>query len=485
MHEGMDAKLKQEKLRGNLTNFVKNFREQYTKLSSAEQVRISNLDDYLPPCQIDVLWVDGPEYQIWVVTHFEDRADLEINIRGPFPAYLMINNFEEFLNDPKWKKQLEKGEPYLGAGEGLTHADILEGILINEIDRIKDLKLAKIEKAHMAGGRFLTRTSFVRSVVGNLNDKDYDELTNGIINEAIKAAKEKPAKPSVKPQRVKGYGVYFYPPIMVGEPPKPSFRERLARSYVSALSKKVFDVQFGSSKVTVSRDGFIGVNIKDKSSAIKVLNTIMGAALLEGILTFAARESEISEVEFDPQSFEIVGSRSPLVSLRTMLFQERWPTKHVIFPFERRTVPQEEIKRIIKKAETIFKYPQISEQLILALESYTHLEEAEYAQSFTMSWIIIEKYLSEIWRHFLSQKQIRGKRKEKLANPFLWSLDNVLETLHLVGKINDNEYKSLNYLKGVRNNFVHKGQEVTKEDAEKCFNAGMNIVRAYSARTKS
>ena len=360
MHEGMGAKLKQEKLRDNLINFVRNFRKRYAKLSPTQQARISNLDNYSPPCQTDVLWVDDPEYQIWIVTHFEDRVDLEINIRGPFPADLMINNFEDFINDAKWKKQLGKDEPYRRAGAGLTHADILEGFLINEIDRIKNLKLAKIEKPRRVLGRFLTKSSFAWSVVGNLSDKDYRELIDGIINDAIKAAQERPAEPSVKPPpRLKGHGVYFYPPIMVGELPKLTFREKASGKYFPALSQKVFDIPFGSFKVTVSLDGFIGLNIEDKSSASKVLNTIMGVALLEGIPTFSARESEISEVDIDPQSFEIVGSREHLISLRTMLFQERWPIKHLVIPFERKTVPQEEIKRIIKKAETIFKYPQI------------------------------------------------------------------------------------------------------------------------------
>ena len=141
------------------------------------------------------------------------------------------------------------------------------------------------------------------------------------------------------------------------------------------------------------------------------------------------------------------------------------------------TISKEKLAEIISKAEAVFKRSDITEQVLFYLEASTHFAESEYTQSFTMSWIIIEKYLSGQWENFLRGKSIGGKRKDKLTNSTLWSIDYVIQTLAINGVIEDNEYRLLMDLKTKRNNFIHNGQKITKDDAENCLRIAESVVR--------
>jgi hypothetical protein len=52
----------------------------------------------------------------------------------------------------------------------------------------------------------------------------------------------------------------------------------------------------------------------------------------------------------------------------------------------------------------------------------------------------------------------------------------VLETLNLSGEINENQYGVFTEMKRKRNDFIHEGQQIAKEDAERCFNIAKEIV---------
>ena len=100
-------------------------------------------------------------------------------------------------------------------------------------------------------------------------------------------------------------------------------------------------------------------------------------------------------------------------------------------------------------------------------EGLTHLTNSEFAQSFIMSWSIIERHYYDIWFTLLSQRNIDHERSSKLTNPNQWSIDYVLEVLELENKIDENSYDLLMELKRKRNKFYYNGKQVAKDDADR------------------
>ena len=111
------------------------------------------------------------------------------------------------------------------------------------------------------------------------------------------------------------------------------------------------------------------------------------------------------------------------------------------------------------------------------MEANTHLQDAEYAQSFVISWIIVERNLATSWEAFLSEKNVRGDRESKLTDFNRWSTDSILETLNLAGTLPEREYKSLMELKSKRNSFVHRGRKITRDDADECMKLATGIMK--------
>ena len=112
------------------------FRLEATKLSEDERKKISNTDNYLEPCQIEVFWLEQPEFQIIISSRFADRPDKEIIINGPFKGYEFIERVEEVLKQPRWTKPLPKSAPFVVGSERETLADVMYGIMLNNIRQV-------------------------------------------------------------------------------------------------------------------------------------------------------------------------------------------------------------------------------------------------------------------------------------------------------------------------------------------------------------
>src|SRR5438445_6024721 len=83
-------------------DFITKFRLEAAKLSDAERNKISNTDNYLEPCQIEVFWLEQPEFQTIICSRFADRPDREITINGPFKGYEFIEEVDKVLREPRW-----------------------------------------------------------------------------------------------------------------------------------------------------------------------------------------------------------------------------------------------------------------------------------------------------------------------------------------------------------------------------------------------
>lgn len=473
-----------------ITKLVLDFRKGYKKLSGAEKSKVTNLDKLTPPLQIEVISVKNEKlyitHQLFIFTHFQDIKDLTINIHE-IDSCNAIEKLQEIVKDRKWQRKLPKDERYFIKDESKKKfATIIEGFFIDLLHGYKRRVLNSIFsqpkeiKTEISRKTYLTKDSFIWETFGDARKIETKKVVNKIIEETKKRAKTQPQSSSPQPARPKmsGFGTYFYPPIWIGKISKPSFSEQIFETNIPLLPKKAFDAEYKGNKVVVNENGFIAIGIKDKNLALKRLNEIMATALLLDIPFLAIRQLDLHEAEMDPEKLTICSHGISTASPRAILFEEEWTPKQKyndVFR-KKREVSKQDLIKIIKRAEALSKKKMSGELLIYFLESFTHIEESEYNQSFVMSWLIIEKYLSSRWKDFIKEKAIGGNRKDKLED---WTIGQFLEVLHLSKKITKKQYKLFMEMKKKRDKFVHEGKQISKENAQKSFKTCVSIIELF------
>jgi len=270
-----------------------------------------------------------------------------------------------------------------------------------------------------------------------------------------------------------------YPPITVGSLPDPrSLREFLNPGMrFFSMMQKALASKIGGEDIVITKDGLMTVTTTKKQTAVRIFNIISALILLEGIPAQAIRDPEIGQGTLDPTTHDLRGWGLSDSTPRTLILQERMFQRLSWFQDLRRSVSEEKVLAIVEKADKILDHHEKAEELILWLESNTHFQNAEFASSFVISWILVERDLSTSWESFLGEKNVRGDRKHKLVNSGVWPADSVLETLNLAGVLAEREYKTLMELKSKRNSFVHEGSMITRDDAAECLNLATGIVK--------
>lgn len=484
----LEVESAQQSIREWLERFFSAFRHQYVSLSKVERSKVSNLDDLSPPCQVEVLWISKPEcnldYQILIFTHFSDVADQDITIHGPVHPLEALRAMENIISQSKWQRVIDpKASIYFVATGDRRYAVLLEVPFAHALRSMEGHAVralySKEEKPIQIGEKsVISRDSFYWLVPGDIRNLDVEKIVGEIIKDTKVSAAAKPQPPKPKPAQVNGFVTYFYPPIWIGELPPRTLRERLTGARPTSLMfpQKALDAEHKNAKVVVNQGGLIAIGIEDKAKALEALNEIMAAALLSGVQSFAVRESELGKAEIDPQNLTIASHDMPLISMRTKLEQQHMGLSPDLIPFERRVLSPDDIKKILRLAEELTVDPASSTILLMLLEGYTHLQNSEYTQSFLMTWVVIEKWLDTLWEDLMKEKEITGKRKQKLVESMLWTADTILETLNLVGKLSNDAYKQVAKLKKRRNAILHNGVRATKEESEACINLASRLL---------
>ncbi len=488
-----------KRLREWFLRLICEFRREYNKLlRTRKSISLLGCFDYRSPCQVEVFWMEYPEIQFYVVTHDMDRSDKEIIINGPYENDEFLDRVEEIIKEPRWQKEVfvngikrKLSKEFEYAIRSFVH-DLVEYVF-RPVSFYKNLPIP------------IEYTKFISMHWGNIcniNPKEiveyifYEDLTflGGTLvtirpyEDKREKVSEKLSKQEIEENkdedvRSREFSTYFYPPIWVSGFPKLSFKEKVLSLYVP-WEDKVLEVKISDESdplIVFYRDGYFKINVDKRSEAIKLSNIIMGTALLQDFDAFAVRESDIVSESAPSSVFDEVIKFTPYgvtyrlalskVSFSLIDFEKRYE--------EIRKISIQDIINILDKALLIYfnACDEDIEYLLLLLESYTHLMHAEYAQSFTISWIILEKYINEIWQKFLATRNVSRKRRKKLTNPNYWNIDSILEVLNIFEVIKDNEYQLFMELKKKRNNFVHRGYTMEPVDARKAFEKAKKIVK--------
>lgn len=395
---------------------------------------------------------------------------------------------DKIIKEPRWNKPLDRGEYFYFIPDlPRSYPEVLAGHLHRFVETTKNAMFAKVPAFKGSGfGQIFGETGWLTHFYGNIGDENHEQFVEKIIQETkqrAETAKKQSSQPvSPQPtaalQQPKGYGSHFFPPIVIGKISKPTPSEILygGQPYISPFSNKVFDTKFQKIPIAATKDGFIIVFHDKIETALKILNTIMATAALEGIQAFAIRDHELSEVTYNPETFAMTGFTYNIKTVRDLLFQEQYGEK-IRLDYRRREIAPEQLKKIIDDASKIFENQTIAEELRILLESITHLNDSEFAQAFFMGWVIIERHISQIWYEKIHVRKILDhNRISKLLNPGQWSIDYLIEVLNMEGDIEEHEYDVYMDLKRKRNDLIHFGKQIRKDDAEKCVDVAKSIM---------
>jgi hypothetical protein len=306
------------------------------------------------------------------------------------------------------------------------------------------------------------------------------------------------------------FGTVFYPYIKIKVPGKT--REAKVQEDdlfpIPQPSDIVLDIPLRNDKrIIVYQNGHILISYnssrfpflyekKEKEKAVDFLNLIFAEALFSPTLfqeasrtlVFeAVRQKDVASLALDANTLKFVQGQGPdLTSLRHIPL--RTPSGQLV-PGPTPVVSVNTIEEIIQQAErTRLKDSKRKERIVMLLESWTHILNCEFAESFTLSWLIIEKRINDLWeRQIDSQlktdyasvdetdaklnKKIKDRRS-KLENYNLYTTDTKLEMLKFLGVLTLDQYDQFMRFKDVRNGIAHarKTRKVSYHDAHDLWN---------------
>ncbi|MGB8217091.1 MAG: hypothetical protein WCE94_07300 [Candidatus Methanoperedens sp.] len=467
---------------------IREFRSGYKKLFEDEKKHISNLDDLTEPCQILSITFDNPPLTKTFFLHLSNVSDETIWEYGPIKPYEAFELFEKIIADPVWDTPLDKDEQ-------VFFDEIEEPIVRTLIERslmsiLRDIQRCIFE-SHPSSinipslKNYFLKKSGVWTFYGDITNASAANIADGIIqnaknvyeNEKMRqkeeTAKVEPPK-FLEPLEYTWHGAFLFPPVYIGKAPRIPFSERLLGIiWMSKLGTVVFEGKINNRNLIATHNGFVGIEAIRKDEALELLNILVAALLLRGTVSFVIREHEVGDFQYDIATKQF-RNWSIAMTPRSSIMNEQYQQNYF---FRRKSKLTSDVLALaLKDAELYLKDPRHRFYIPVFLESYTHLAESEYKQSFFMSWVIIEKNLAEKWKTILQEKGISDGRFDRLTNTSQWSIDYLIEAMNLQGVTADTDYDILMKLKKRRNNILHGTIKATKEDATEAFSVALGIL---------
>lgn len=481
----------QETINDKYRRMIDSFRSEFQKLSPKEKEKEQVINSLKSPCQFQIISSPDKTEHLIIKTHFPEIQDKTIRIieleRDSF-----IEQLDHFLEDPVWTKQPDDYAYPLIEDESYPRA--LRGAVVSFGQSIANpFGLKKPSMRAGIGMMRLVNSEFaIWNLYGLLEQIDLDdqaikfvqEYKRALEHEESKAKEQPPSQNKTQtaqseqiretiPDTISGLGTFFYPPLLVGKF-TPSLENQVLGKEYNTLNENVIQNMFDDFTVGVSTGGLIMIETKNVNEAEKILNTIMGTALILGILLHSVRTSEIAGIAFDVKTNQMTGTSWTESTKRMDLF---WSSTHL--PYRRydsgvrNRISIKDMELILKNAETVWKNKEKSDMVRLLLGSFTHLDNGDFSQSFIMSWMIIEKNLFDLWRRKLLSSGISKRIRDDLDR---WDVYRVLEILHLDKIISEDDYNDLKNLNHIRNDVIHEGYEVTMKQSNDCYKIAEKII---------
>ena len=495
----MTAEQEREELRRWYLSFVDSFRREAEELTPDARARIPTNMDLRGPLQITVFWTKNPEFQLVLVSRFKDWGDERIDICGPVQASDLVDSADEFLSDPRWKRKLP--DSHVSYLTPLRHArpetlsDSLGDTLHHFLLLLQRSATMKLGNSTPLFGFQPWEGAWAWEVAGSVT-----RLERGLwLDLPLSAAREAPPRPAPvqplhrvvhslqEPPLRPGYAevamTVVYPPIVIGELPRPaSLKDRVTGQYLSALSRFVIDEQLDGRRLLIRRDGVLVLAAGAGASPRTLFNLFLAIALFQGVEVEAVRDLDIGTGQVEEKTLQVQGWRIPN-SAKTELMTNSLMPGQLPPDVARFEVGEETLRKSVQLATEALKRADAVEDLVTCLEARTHFRGGEYSQAFVLAWVVMERGLHQSWEMFLKGSRPEGSAAPTGESKLLGTedLDRILRALRFAGQLEQGDFDTLMRLKTARNQFVHRGRAISKEEAEECLKLALDSAADYIA----
>ena len=476
----MEQAVRQEFLKQWYIKYVDYFRKEYEGLSADEKKDMDNTNNFLSPCQIEVFWITDPDYQLAVQSNFNDRPDKEIIINGPYKPHEFHSKVIPILKEDRWMRGIAQNLP-----REYEQFNTLGERMASEIYKLVEMCKNQLFVPEIRDRRVLsmmpiedTRIS-IRAI--NIAELDHIQEANQVIQEIklnVKIKQEQELT-STEPTpcsdtKFMGFGAHMFPPILIGPEPKRSVEELIYNSSNHWLRNKILDLKIDNRQIIVNRDGFVFVESSNQKDALKVLNLVMSHGAFYGFPLHAVREHELVQADYNTQDLTISTMQWNTGTRRANLVDSCFNLQYNR-TVRRTAIKLETMQEILSNTEKLLGYEDLSEDLRLLNDGYTHFNNSEFAPSFIIGWSLIEMHYHEIWKSILYKNKNGSEHSDKIKKISRLAIDTILTILESQDKIDKKSYETVMNLKGKRNMYYHQRKQVTRKDAECCIGYALKL----------
>lgn len=465
--------------------FIDAYRDTYANANASIQSQFKYFDNFTSPCQVLAIWLTEPDIEQVYVTRDPDRPDKEIICFGPIRRWEALDVFERVLSIEWLRKPLSPSDddPYMFFKRYGNYGRFLEDEFIAIMKALPYWTMIPPRHDDQRSPGFSKMpgpvSGFKWMVIGNLLSYTPQTISDGIFNQAETQAQYKHRSSAstgenasrANQERVNGFTTFFYPPVWVGKIPRLTFRQKVQG--LVAFPPEQFSSSYKGRQLILDQRGRIFIGEPDKEKCKRYFNEIMATVSILLFQVQPVNENDMGETTLIgsgsqmafPQSSERYSmaeiSIGPTINEQTLgLFRES---------------SENTILSLIERAEHITKNEEAGDLIIFLLFASNHFSNTEYIESFTMAWVIVEKYLNSLWRRTLLSQGLPRSRVNKLADRL--SIDYVIECLDAFKQISRTDFEKYMKLKNIRNEISHQGYQVLKSEAENCLNAAEDIVK--------
>ena len=474
------------------SNMINYFRTEIEKLNEHEKECIQRISSLSKPCQLHVISSFDHNRYLLIKTHLPEIEDKLIHVTQ-LKQSGFATQLKELIEDLAWlsqKNELEPNHNIYPYPDELARAIIQFGRSVYQSTHYRTTTnyhgfgLRMLIKNQVAIWEFLGKIEewdFKKEVNRSVSGYKQDAVTreqktiknNTVLTQSQLPVTEQPAlKNEQVSKRLSGFGTCFYPPILMGELTF-TVEDQIFQKY-EKLAKNVHVTKINNMVVAVSKGGLLGVQTHDPEEAEKALNTIMAVTLISGLPVYFVRKSEIADIYFEKDTLEMHASQWMVPSIRMQMFSSLVSPGIDHQEGMKTQISLSDLELIMKYCKKIWNVPENQKFLELLLNGYTFLENDSYSQSFLTSWTIIELHLYGLWAGKLTSAGVTRGIRENLNR---WYLHHVLEILHVDKLITKDDYHNLKGLQKLRNDVMHEGYMITKEQAKECYRIASTFVK--------
>lgn len=235
--------------------------------------------------------------------------------------------------------------------------------------------------------------------------------------------------------------------------------------------KKIIEHDINDIKLIIDNFGIIFIGKYEPplnrviDNALEILNVFLSLANLNKINATSISEDELVTVSDSYYEGIATIGYSP-TKIRTV--RAKFITDISFDPYKKydifdrsdiQYISVKDLLNFINKIEDIIYDERLKSYLLFYLESKTKFIYKDYKSSFLTGWMILEKYIEELWIKSMENKKYSRKRKRKLTNNLMWSMDYIIEAMNMSKDINNDEYNKFMKYKKIRNDIIHEGKK--------------------------